>query len=120
MMDELMKKWDGTIFPEMIRSMPEIDIPMDGLRGWLLASGEKQAVFFDIQPIGVVPPHSHCAQWGIMIEGEMSLTIGKETKRYRKGDWYYIPAGVVHSANFHSRVNLIDVFDAPDRWQVKK
>ncbi len=118
-MEELIKKWDGTVYPDMIRNMPEIDIPMKGLRGWLLASDKKQAVFFDIEPIGEVPPHTHCDQWGIVIEGEMSLTIGGETKTYRKGDWYFIPEGVVHSANFSSRVNLIDVFDAPDRWKAK-
>lgn len=112
--------WDGTVYPDLIRTMPEIDVPFDGVRGWLLADGEKQIVFFDIEPVGQVPPHSHCAQWGMMIEGEMSLTIGEETKVYRKGDWYFIPEGVVHSAEFLSRVNVIDVFDAPDRWKAKK
>jgi len=113
-------QWDGTVYPQMIRGLPEIEIPIDGVRGWLLQGGNKQVVFFDIQPVGIVPPHSHCAQWGIMIEGEMSLTIGEETKVNRKGDSYYIPEGVVHSANFLSRVNVIDVFDAPDRYRIKE
>ena len=113
-------RWDGTVYPEMIRGLPEIDISMEGIRGWLLQGGEKQVVFFDIQPVGKVPPHSHCAQWGIMLEGEMALTIGEESKVYRKGDWYYIPEGVVHSASFLSRVNAIDVFDAPDRYRIKE
>ena len=112
-------EWDGTVYPEMIRDLPEIDIPMEGIRGWLLQGGEKQVVFFDIKPVGVVLPHTHCAQWGIMLEGEMSLTIGEETKTCRKGDSYYIPEGVVHSANFISRVNVIDIFDAPDRYGIK-
>jgi len=113
------KQWDGTVYPEMIRGLPEIDIQVKGIRGWLLSSADKQVVFFDIQPVGVIPPHSHCAQWGIMLEGEMSLTIDEETKTYRKGDRYYIPEGVVHSANFISRVNVIDIFDAPDRYKTK-
>jgi len=29
----------------------------------------------DIDPIGEVPPHSHGAQWGVVVEGEMELTI---------------------------------------------
>ncbi|MEA3297372.1 MAG: cupin domain-containing protein, partial [candidate division Zixibacteria bacterium] len=111
--------WDGTAYPDMIRNMPEIDIPVDGIRGWLLSGNDKQVIFFDIQPVGKIPPHSHCNQWGIVLEGKMSLTIGDETKTYRKGDWYYIPKGVVHSADFISRVNVIDVFDAPDRYSTK-
>ena len=118
-MDDINKKWDGTVYPEMIRNMPEVDIPFEGIRAWLLQGGEKQAVFFDIQPIGEVPPHAHCAQWGIMLEGEMALTIDGKTKIYRRGDTYYIPDGVVHSAAFNTRVNVIDIFDAPDRWKAK-
>ncbi len=119
-MDDMMKTWEGTAYPEMIRNLPEIDIPLEGVRGWLLQSDKKQVVFFDIQPVGVVPPHSHCNQWGLVLEGEMSLTIGDEKRTYRKGDWYYIPEGVVHSAEFPTRVNVIDVFDAPDRYRAKK
>ncbi len=118
-MKELMEKWDGTVYPEMIRNLPEVDVPFNGIRGWLITGNQRQVVFFDIQPVGQVPPHSHCTQWGIMLEGEMSLTIGAETKKYKKGDWYYIPEGVEHSALFHSRVNVIDIFDAPDRYKTK-
>ena len=118
-MKELMKNWDGTVYPEMIRNLPEVDVPMEGVRGWILQSDIRQQVFFDIEPVGEVPPHSHCAQWGVVIEGEMSLTIGDETKVYGKGDWYYIPEGVVHGATFKSRVNVIDMFDSPDRWKAK-
>ncbi len=118
-MKELMDKWDGTAFPDMIRGLPEIDIAINGVRGWLLEDGSRQVVFFDIEPVGEVPPHSHCAQWGLMVEGEMTLTIGEETRVCRKGDWYFIPEGVVHSARFASRVNVIDIFDAPDRYRAK-
>jgi quercetin dioxygenase-like cupin family protein len=118
-MNDLINQWDGTVYPGMIRNLAEIDIQINGIRGWLLQGGDKQVVFFDIQPIGEIPPHSHCAQWGIMLEGEMSLTIDGKTQICRKGDWYYIPEGAVHSASFLSRVNAIDVFDAPDRYGVK-
>ncbi|MDH4219184.1 MAG: cupin domain-containing protein [Candidatus Aminicenantes bacterium] len=119
-MKDLMDQWEGTPYPAMIRNLPEIDLPIEGIRGWLLQSDDKQVVFFDIQPVGKVPPHSHCDQWGLMIEGEMSLTIGGETKTYRKGDWYYIPAGVEHSATFPTRVHVMDIFAAPDRYKPKK
>ncbi len=118
-MNDQIGQWEGTVYPEMIRNLPQVDIQLEGVRGWLLSGGGKQVVFFDIQPVGEIPPHSHCAQWGMMLEGEMSLTIDGNTKVCRKGDWYYIPEGAVHSATFHSRVNVIDVFDAPDRYKTK-
>lgn len=118
-MKELVEQWDGTVYPDMIRNLPEIDIPLKGVRGWLLQGGDRQIVFFDIEPVGEVPPHAHCAQWGFVLDGEMSLTIGGKTAVYRKGDWYFIPEGVTHSATFLSRVNVIDVFDAPDRYKAK-
>jgi len=118
-MTESNNKWDGTVYPDMICGLPEIDISLKGVRGWLLQNDAKQVVFFDIQPVGEVPPHSHCAQWGIMLDGEMSLTIGDETKTYRKGEQYFIPEGTIHSAKFNSRVTVIDIFDAPDRYQTK-
>jgi len=118
-MHELMKQWGGTPYPDMIRNLPEIEIPIEGIRGWLLQSGAHQAVFFDIHTEEELPPHSHCAQWGIVLEGEMDLTIGGKTDRRRKGDWYFIPAGVEHSAKFLSRVQVIDVFDAAERYRTK-
>ena len=106
-------------YPEIIKNLPEIEIPIDGIQGWLLQSKTKQVVFFDIEPVGKMPDHSHCAQWGIMLAGEMELTIGSQTKIVRKGDSYFIPEGVVHSANFLSHVNVIDVFDDPKRYKTK-
>jgi quercetin dioxygenase-like cupin family protein len=116
-MKDLLNKWEGTPYPDMIRGLPEIDIAVDGVRGWLLQSENNQAVFFDLQPVGAIPPHCHCAQWGFVLDGKMSLTIGEKTKIYQKGDWYYIPEGVVHSATFLTRVYVIDVFADPERYQ---
>ncbi len=106
-------------YPEMIKSLPEIEIPIDGIRGWLLQSTNKQVVFFEIEPVGNMPDHSHCSQWGIVVDGEMELTINDQMKVYRKGDSYFIPAGVVHSANFPTKVMVIDVFDDPERYKIK-
>ncbi|MFH1001356.1 MAG: cupin domain-containing protein, partial [Bacteroidota bacterium] len=61
------------IFPKEILNLPEADIPFKGVRGWVSQGETSQVVFFDIQAIGEVAEHSHCAQWGIVIEGEMHL-----------------------------------------------
>jgi len=107
-------------YPRMISSLPQADIAFRGVKGWILQGREKQLVFMEIEPIGEVTEHAHSAQFGMVLEGEMSLTIGGNTKRYRKGDTYYIPDGVSHSAVFHSKVYVVDLFDEPARYKQKK
>ena len=115
-----MKEFEKIPYPEMIQNLPEIDIPIKGIRGWLLQGEKTQAVFFDIDPVGKIPDHSHCAQWGIMLEGKMKLTIDSETKIYEKGDRYFIPEGVSHSAEFLTKVYVIDYFNDPNRYKIKQ
>ncbi len=107
-------------YPEVITGLTEADVPLEGVRGWLSQGPDHQIVFFEIEPIGEIPPHSHGEQWGIVVEGEMDLTIGGETKRYGPGDSYHIPAGVVHGAKFLTHFRAIDVFADSDRYKAKK
>ncbi|MDQ7778696.1 MAG: cupin domain-containing protein [Planctomycetota bacterium] len=104
----------------MIQRLPDADIPLKGVLGRLLQGEKQQVVFFDIDPVGMIPPHSHAAQWGVVIEGEMALTIDGKSTTYRAGDSYYIPAGVVHSAEFKTKFKAVDVFDEPARYRVRK
>ena len=106
-------------FPEIITKLPPVDIPLPGVRGWLSQAKDHQVVFFDIDPIGEIPPHSHGDQWGIVVEGEMELTIGGRARRYRPGDSYHIPAGVEHGARFLTHFRAIDVFADAQRYKAK-
>ena len=106
-------------YPGFVKQFPEVDVPLEGVRGWLSQAEQHQIAFFEIEPIGTIPLHSHGAQWGIVVEGEMDLTIGGETKRYGPGDSYHIPAGVEHGATFLSRVRAIDVFADAHRYKPK-
>ena len=108
------------IYPHMINQLPDADIPFEGVHGKLLQGADQQVVFFEIEPIGEVAEHKHGAQWGVVFEGEMELTIGGETKTYRKGDSYFIPSGVLHSAVFKQKTFLMDVFADKDRYLPKK
>jgi len=115
-----MDNFDEAFYPEMIRNLPEIDITLEGVRGWLIQSEKCQVVLFEIEPVGIMPDHSHCAQWGIMLDGEMKLTIDNQSKVYRRGDRYFIPEGVTHSAEFLTKVFIIDFFDDPERYKMKR
>jgi len=106
-------------YPEMIYSLPQADIPFKGVKGWILQGQAQQLVFMEIEPIGEVTEHTHGAQFGMVLDGEMSLTIGGETKTCRKGDTYFIPEGTPHSAVFHSKVYVIDLFDEPARYKAR-
>ena len=108
------------IYPEIITSLPKADIPLPGVQGWIAQGQDFQIVFFDIEPTGTLPPHSHSAQFGIVIEGEMSLTVGGKTKRYSKGDSYYIPEEVEHQAEFHTHFRALDFFAEPARYSTKE
>jgi quercetin dioxygenase-like cupin family protein len=54
------------------------------------------------------------------VEGELRLVIGGKSRVYRKGDWYFIPEGVVHSAITLAMVNDIAIFDDPKRYRTKE
>ena len=110
---------NNTDLPNLIKSLPEADIPFEGVRGWISQGKDHQIVFFDIEPIGKVTEHSHKAQWGIVIDGEMELTIGGTTMTYKKGDSYYIPDGTPHSAVFKRRTIVLDFFADKGRYKTK-
>lgn len=106
-------------YPDLVSSLPDADIPVAGVQGKLLQGEHGQVVFFDLAANAKVPPHAHGAQWGVVLEGEMELTIGGKTRTYRKGDAYYIPAGITHAATFITRCKALDFFADKDRYRVK-
>ncbi len=106
-------------YPEMITRLPEADVPFKGVRAWISQAADHQVVFMDIEPIGQVSAHRHGEQWGMVVEGEMELTIGGVTHRFKAGDSYHIPAGVEHAANFLARTRVVDVFGDVGRYRAK-
>jgi len=107
-------------FPKIITSLPEADIGFKGVRGWIAQGENHQIVFFDIVPLGEISEHSHDSpQWGVVVEGVMELTVNKKTRLYKKGDEYYIPANIKHSAKFPTRFRAIDFFGERFRYRPK-
>ena len=67
------------------------------------------------QPHSTLPTHRHPhEQAGIVIEGELKLTIGNETRLCKKGDAFTIPGNVEHSAVCGDKPTVVlDVFSPP-------
>ena len=107
-------------FAPFIRDLPMVDSPLASLRGWMLGNEGGLAMFYEI-PDGVeVPEHAHGAQWGVVLEGSVEFTIGGETTTYRRGDTYYVPDSVPHSAVISPGFVGIDVFADADRYSARE
>ncbi len=107
-------------FSEFIKALPQAKVAMGGVAAHLLAAPLGQVVFFELPAGTTVPPHSHGAQWGIVVDGEVELTIGGDTKTYRAGDSYAIGDGQEHSGTAHTDCLVIDVFSEADRYAAKE
>ncbi|MBP7960654.1 MAG: cupin domain-containing protein [Caldilineaceae bacterium] len=105
-------------FPDIIHNLPEAIIPVEGLRGWLTQSPSGVVVFFVAEETCVVPAHSHKGQWGTVVDGEATLTADGVTQVYGPGESYFIPAGVVHSANLPKGTKLVEFFEESERFRV--
>lgn len=108
-------------FPNFITAFPSIDVPFpdDVVQTSVVKSEAGLVAFFTFLQDMALPMHSHGAQWGAVIEGEIDFTIGGETKTYRPGDSYSIPAGVEHGAQIKAGTRVIDVFSEADRYPIK-
>ncbi len=107
-------------YPDFIKAFPSIDVPFpeDVVQTAAVRSDAGLVMFFTFLKDMVLPPHSHGAQWGTVVEGEIELTIGGATKVYRAGDSYSIPAGVEHGAMIKAGARVIDVFEEADRYAI--
>lgn len=103
-------------FPEIIKNLPILSIPINGLEANLLQGSENQLVFFDFKEDTEIPMHSHGAQWGIVVDGRIDLTIGETKHSFRKGDSYYISSGIKHGGKIYAGFKAIDFFQEPDRY----
>lgn len=107
-------------FADFIKALPRPDIPLKDIGAHLLASPRGQVVFWEFTAGVEVPLHSHGAQWGIIVDGEIEMTIGEDTRVYRQGDAFYIGDGVMHGGKTHKACRAIDFFADPGRYQETK
>jgi quercetin dioxygenase-like cupin family protein len=73
--------------------------PLPGIVMQSVVGGKLMANWVTIEPNRDVPRHQHPhEQLGIMLEGELELTLGDETRLLRPGDAYTIPPNLPHGA----------------------
>lgn len=106
-------------FPEIITDLPEADIPIPGVCSYLFQGENQQFVFMTFEMDVEVPEHSHVAQWGVVLDGEMELMIQENKFVFTKGDTYFIPANVGHSAKIKKGYKDLTMFNQKDRYLAK-
>jgi quercetin dioxygenase-like cupin family protein len=109
-------------YPDFISALPSIAVPFppDVVQTSAVRSDDALVVFFTFLKDMTLPMHAHGAQWGSVIAGEITFTIGTETRTYRPGDSYYIPPGVQHGAVIKGGTRVVDVFQEPDRYPLTR
>ena len=108
-----------TDFPQFIRGLPAIDVPFEGVTGFLMQCESQQVAFLEFEHDTDVPEHSHNAQWELVVDGEVELRRGGKKVVYRAGQSFYIPPGEVHGASVHAGYRSIVFFDQADRYQTR-
>ncbi len=108
-----------SIFPNPILNLPEADIPLKGIHAYLSQGTDHQIIFMEFSENVEVPLHSHESQWGMVVEGKIDLDIGGIKHTFSKGDHYFIPKGVEHSAKIYAGYADITFFNQKDRYKTK-
>ena len=106
-------------YPKPITDLPLADLPMADVVGHLFQGVDGQSVFFELPKGSTVAAHSHGAQWGVVLEGEIELIIDGQRNIFKKGDYYFIEAGQEHEATLLADTLILDVFFEPDRYRAK-
>jgi len=93
-------------YPDKIKTLPLYDGRFDAYK--LAADGAD--VLFASYPAGTkIPPHSHeTDNYGVITRGELILSMNGEEQRIGPGDWYHVPAGVEHAAEFRVETDEIE------------
>ena len=72
-------------------------------------------MLFASYPVGTtIPEHTHDTDnYGVITRGELILTMDGKVEHFTKGDWYHVPAGTPHSAQFESETDEIEFWFKP-------
>lgn len=82
----------------------EVTVPADGILSRTLHNDEQlKVVLFGFAPGEELSEHTAASPAILhVLDGEVSLTLGKETHRARAGAWVWMPPHLPHSLKAHS------------------
>lgn len=94
-----------------INQFPEVQ-PIPGCRLRAPHGEHIMLSYLRMEPGAEVPSHAHPhEQAGMLLEGQLELTIGDETRVMRPGEMYIVPGGVTHRAvAINGPVLVLDIF----------
>ena len=98
-------------FPESVRRLPRGELA--GADVFVHDAGATQILFIEVpkgHPEVVVAPHTHDVEWGIVVEGEIVMTLGDRVETHGPGATHLIPAGLVHSFRFRPGTSSLHYF----------
>lgn len=89
--------------------------PVDGIQMNVMTGGRMMVNWVRIAPGAAVPSHAHPhEQVGLVLEGEIIMTIGDETRALTPGHAYTIPGNLPHAATGGaSGCVVLDIFSPP-------
>jgi quercetin dioxygenase-like cupin family protein len=72
-------------------------------------------VLFATYPAGTsMPPHHHPTDnWGVITKGRMHVTVDGAERSYGPGDWYHVPAGMIHAARCEVDTEEVELWFDP-------
>jgi quercetin dioxygenase-like cupin family protein len=108
-----------SFFPKIIQNLPDADIPLDGVKGYLSQSDNHQIIFLEFKKDVDLPEHSHNEQWEYVLNGKVDLFVNGLKNTYKKGDSFFIPKDVNHSARIYAGYSSITFFNQKDRYKKK-
>ena len=106
-------------FPEFLRTLPEIELPVPDARGWLMQGEGQQIVFVEFDRTTEFPEHTHQEQWEWPVAGSVVLHREGASTEYGPGDNFFIPAGVPHGASVRAGYKAMILFNSSDRYKRK-
>ena len=107
---------DKPFFPDIITDLPGIEHNIERLEAYLMQGEKHQIIFMSFEEDFEIPEHSHEAQWAVVLDGSIELTIGGNTFKFSRGDTYYIPKNIKHSAVIQKGYKDITLFNQADRF----
>jgi quercetin dioxygenase-like cupin family protein len=96
---------------------------IDGLRVRAVHGERITLAVFELDPGIAMPEHRHPnEQVGVVVRGELTFTVGGETRLRKPGDMWVIPSGVPHAVERTGEAGctIVETFSPPrDDWADK-